>query len=107
MPGAFHTELLVRSASEVDIFLLDVAWKNPTTQKSSVVVELKIGAETASLKCVTLEDRFRCGVNDGVVIAPGGQIEIAAMRAGVAGGLAKYRFPLMEFKDGRNKRVGR
>ncbi|MEK7690290.1 MAG: hypothetical protein AAB425_04645, partial [Bdellovibrionota bacterium] len=74
MPGAFHTELLVRSASEVDIFLLDVAWKNPTTQKSSVVVELKIGAETASLKCVTLEDRFRCGVNDGVVIAPGGQI---------------------------------
>ncbi len=94
MPGAFHTELVMKSKKELNVFLLDMEWANPTTEGSSVKVILKSGTKESLLTCETAKDHFRCKTSKGVSMALPGKVEITANRKGASGGLAVYELPL-------------
>lgn len=94
MPGAFHTELVMKSKIELNVFLLDMEWANPTTAGSSVKVVFKSGKKESPLNCEAKQDHFRCKARRTVSIRPPGKIEITANRNGVSGGLAVYELPL-------------
>lgn len=58
MPGAFHTEL-VDAKSQINVYLLDMAFKNPTTNNSSVKIKY-IGKSTVKYSCSKNVDHFIC-----------------------------------------------
>ena len=45
MPAAFHTEL-VDNGSKMNVYLLDMSFKNPTVEKSTVKIKYKGNAES-------------------------------------------------------------
>jgi hypothetical protein len=94
MPGAFHTEVLKKSGTEFQIYLLDVEWKDPTIEGSSVSATLKRGSKTIPLQCAPLEDRFSCRTPKGESIQKKDQLEVTAIRKGASGGVAAYVIPL-------------
>ncbi len=54
MPGAFHTELILQPQKDsLQIFLLDLSFKNPVVADSKVEVLYKNGSSTEALECKT------------------------------------------------------
>lgn len=93
MPGAFHTELLLEGSESLKIFLLDMNWKNPTTQNSEVAIKLNNFKKSESLKCEKQVSNFVCTLPKNVNLNSG-QIEVQATREGQKGNLAVYKLPL-------------
>ena len=91
MPGAFHTELLKTSNSEIKIYLLDIEFKNPVTENSKVSVYWYRGTKSKLLKCNTEKDYFKCNLP--IALKLKDKIEIRANRQGTEGDFAKYNYP--------------
>lgn len=89
MPGTFHVELVeLKKTSELKIYLLDVAFKNPTTADSSVSVSINAKTE---LSCAPEKDYFKCKTNG---LKAGDQIQVSSTRLKIKGSLATYSYPL-------------
>ena len=95
MPGAFHTELVMKSKKELSVFLLDMDWANPTIESSSVRCVFKSGKRESPLICEIEQDHFRCVAPKGISVVPPGKIEIIANRKGISGSPAEYKLPLI------------
>lgn len=91
MPGSFHTELVRNKDGSLNVYLLDVAFKNPMVKNSSVKAVFKLNRST-ELKCVAVQDHFQCtGLDKG---ADSGDLIINATRDGVKSDTAIYKLPL-------------
>lgn len=97
MPGAFHTELKMNSATQLSLYLLDFNWKNPVIQGSKVKAILKRGETSRELACEPNRKRFKCSLPSGMTLENGDVIEVVANRQGAEGGVAVYPYP---FKTG-------
>lgn len=104
MPGAFHTELKQTGARSVELFLLDMEWKNPIVENSGAKATFKKsdGTEVA-LSCITKAKSFKCELPKGSRFEKGGKVTIQASRSGMHGGLAEYQYP---FKPGNPSMKG-
>jgi len=89
MPGAFHTEV-VKEKQGYRIYLLDINWKNPTVENSSVQASLEVGGKKTHLICSQEKDSYFCKSTQ----KPKGQLNVLAQRQGQAGGVAIYKLPL-------------
>jgi hypothetical protein len=58
MPGAFHTEL-VNKGSQLNIYLLDMAFKTNMTNNSTVKIKY-IGNKELKYQCIKTLDHFNC-----------------------------------------------
>jgi len=93
MPGVFHTEV-VSEAKGFKVYLLDIQFKNPTVQNSSVEAEIT-GREGKKLDCKAMGDHFFCAVEK----APKkGELIIRSTRENEKGSEAKYKLPLVKMK---------
>ncbi len=92
MPGGFHTEIKLNE-KELLVYLLDINWKDPVTQKSSVEVEYIWKAQSPKLQCITKEKYFSCSLptNFNTEI---GKLIVVADRMGMKGAKAEYDLPL-------------
>jgi len=86
MPGAFHTEVVPVSKTQVQVFLLDMDWKNPITDKSSVTANGMI--------CKPKDTTFICDLGKKANIEKKGKLEIKATRLEQKGNSAIYELPL-------------
>lgn len=104
MPGGFHTEVLRRSDTSFDVYLLDVEWKNPTVEGSSVNASLIRGKKKIELQCAPEVDRFSCKIPSGEKSRKKDRLDVTAVRNGVTGGIATYPLPLKleKIKDHSN-----
>jgi len=94
MPGAFHTEVVPNGDDSFTVFLLDVHFKNPTTERSSVVASINIGTVVTPVVCAPKDSVFECTLPKNTKLTEG-TLEIVATRQGsVAGGPARYLLPL-------------
>jgi hypothetical protein len=96
MPGAFHTEVVPSpSPQELQIYLLDISWKNPTVKNSSVEILFK-NSMAGFMSCPPREgqDFFFCRVPADVDLKKPGQFIIKAKRNGQVGNDAVYDLPL-------------
>jgi hypothetical protein len=86
MPGGFHTEAVPITNNQIKIYLLDIEWKNPTIENSSVTVN--------SLPCKPERDVFLCDLGGKSDLKKKGILNIEATRLGQKGNSASYELPL-------------
>lgn len=96
MPANFHTELIVLPNNQLKIFLLDIQFKNATTEKSDVKAFYKNKNRKTNLKCSGENTYYIC---KGLPANYKGSVFVSARRLGVQANLnAEYQLPLVEFK---------
>lgn len=93
MPGSFHTELVPLSNTQLKIYLLDMAWKNPTTHNSEITLKSN-SQKSKDVKCSKKADHFLCELSQGNEITKKGSLELTAKRQGVPGNTIIYQTPL-------------
>lgn len=93
MPGAFHTELVrqANGAGAFQFYLLDMDWKNPVVENSTLKVTLKEGARETTLSCIAKKEFFECSLPKGSSATKSGELIVNATRQGAAGGQVMYR----------------
>lgn len=95
MPGAYHTEVIPKPNGVLQVFLLDMEWKNPTTQDSIVRAELVSDSKKLrSIGCRPNGDHFQCEFPPKTDFQKSGdQIVIESTRLKQKGHRAAYDLP--------------
>jgi hypothetical protein len=93
MPGAFHTEVAPTASNKLKVFLLDIQWKNPSVDKSSLVVTYK-AKTTAQAKCAINEDHYVCEFPKNIDLKKKGTLLVEAQRENQKGNTVSYDLPL-------------
>lgn len=97
MPGAFHTELVpTATANVVQVYLLDINFKNPSVTASSVeVTRLRPApAPPAKATCQKESLYFSCRFDASVDLEADGKLVVLATREKQKGVAAEYVTPL-------------
>ncbi len=95
MPSAFHTEVVVDNNTSLRVYLLDLQFQNPLTEKSKVTVTLKDKKKTIKFACPAMNDHFHCTSKTAFT---GGKLSVKASRSGIsAPKAAVYELPLKPF----------
>lgn len=99
MPGAFHTELVPTGKDTVQVYLLDMTFKNPTVKNSKVDGKLrsKEGVEML-FSCTQEATFFQCKLPASLAAHAGGHLILIAEREGQKGVPASYDLPLKRGK---------
>lgn len=92
MPGAFHTELLLKPGMAT-VYLLDIAFSNPTTENSKVALTVIHNAKSVIVECTANKTFFECPFPQKLTPLTG--IKINAVRKGLKGKEAFYPLPLL------------
>lgn len=95
MPGAFHTELKLRNKRTVTLYLLDMEWKNPVIENSSLTVTfIRATAKLQKdLACTPAKSVFECSLPENLSWKSGDELRVLATRAGQAGIPVSYHYP--------------
>jgi len=94
MPGAYHTEVVPTAKNELQVYLLDINWKNPTTQNSSVNLVLP-PLKNLRVMCLVQEEKyFACKLPKQFKMNQDGKLIVQSKREGQTGNDAVYALPL-------------
>lgn len=93
MPGAFHTELVPVSKTQLKVFLLDIGWKNPTVKKSKIKVSL-LSKANSQADCKITSNYFLCTFPNTVDLTAKGTLKVLAVRDRQKGMEVLYNLPL-------------
>lgn len=93
MPGAFHTELVKLNDRKFKVYLLDMEWKNPTIENSTIEAFLKVKTSQIAATCFSNVNHFVCELPKKAALNTG-VLSIKATRQGMGGGVALYELPL-------------
>ena len=91
MPGAFHTELVLNGKNKLKVYLLDIDWKNPTVEKSSL--DITYNGQTKG-ECKPQKDYFSCEFPKSIDLRKNGELKVVAVRGDQKGADAMYPLPL-------------
>ena len=94
MPGAFHVEV-VNSNVGVNVYLLDMQFKNPQVADSSVDVILDRNGDQMAMDCQVTSDKklFSCVLPKGMNL-DAGKLIVNASRGGLPAQPMHYELPL-------------
>lgn len=92
MPGPFHVELVMKNEKTLQVFLLDIHFKNPRTLQSSVEAMARHKKTEIPFQCRPLDNHFICESSQ--KIPSRAEIAIQATREKVVGNKAIYQLPL-------------
>lgn len=93
MPGPFHTELVYKSSTEIEIYLLDIQFQNPVIANSVVKISAKSKGKTENLNCQAQESTksFKCTAKSDLSQST---LTLVAKREAAQGNEAIYKLPL-------------
>lgn len=91
MPGAFHTEILLDGKNKLKVYLLDMEWKNPTLEKSSLQVTY---GQSTKAQCKPIKDFYLCEFPLSIDLTKKGNLKILASRNNQSGAAVHYSLPL-------------
>ena len=94
MPGAFHVEVVPGSMT-IEIYLLDMQFKNPQIEDSLINVILHREAKQMTLECQAISNKkmFRCLLPDDEAL-DAGRLMVNATRGGPPSEPMHYELPL-------------
>lgn len=100
MPGAFHTELVPVNSNTLNVYLLDINWKNPTVKGSSLIVTHKESNSAGA--CKASSEFYVCQFPKNVDLTKQGELSVEAQRENQKGMLVVYELPfkLKKVDDG-------
>lgn len=88
MPANYHVELVAdKKNSVLKIYLLDIAFKNPTVKESSVALSINSDNQVS---CTVEKDYFICPIKP---LKVGDKVLITSKRLNISGNTASYTFP--------------
>lgn len=94
MPGAFHIEVIPVKKNTLKVYLLDLRWKNPTVENSSLVVSLN-REKFQKAKCEITKNQFYfCSFSKKIKFNEFGRLIIKAKRDGQMGNEVYFDLPL-------------
>jgi hypothetical protein len=94
MPGAYHTEVVPKGGEELEVYLLDINWKNPVVKNSSVELNFEDG-KNHKISCAPKANaRFLCRLPKGSSLNKPGALRVRSERNGFKGNEALYPLPL-------------
>lgn len=92
MPGPFHTEVVPDKDGSIHVYLLDIDFKNPMVDASSVNAEIRAGKKVSKLNCAVMgATHFHC-LGDKTTLKTG-KLYVTAKRTEYSGE-AVYDLPL-------------
>lgn len=91
MPGAYHVEV-VDKGDVLNVYLLDIQFKNPLTENSSVAVTY-YGSQPFETECKKQEHYFVCPLPKAGLTSYK-RVSIKSVRNKIKAGLAVYDLPL-------------
>lgn len=100
MPVGFHVEVVPIDMSSFKVYLLDINFAHPLTERSSVTAKINSGSSDTNATCSVKEDYFLCLLSSGGTLE-NGVLVINAVRDGAKGIEAKYELPLSLSSNGR------
>lgn len=103
MPGAFHTELVLKKKF-LQLYLVDFDFKNPTTSNSSLAAKWISDNTEIDLDCRAEGNKFVCDIPKSFSPKKGSLV-FTAKREGMSGGLAQYDLPLPSFPKPKTNQV--
>ena len=92
MPGAFHTEVVPTDKNQLDVYLLDLEWKNPSVTQSSLTV-VHHGKSDTTAHCQIIKDHYHCQFSNSVHLTKKGELKVTAQREGQSGNAVSYSLP--------------
>lgn len=92
MPGAFHTEIVPIDARNLKVFLLDINWKNPSVQGSSLKMTHKGTGLVETCKVET--NYYICSFPKKVDLTKKSELFVEAKREEQVGAVVSYDLPL-------------
>ncbi len=93
MPGAFHTEVVPQSKTTLKVFLLDIEWKNPSINNSSLQVILNDKSKTKA-QCSVKDNYYLCSFPKPIDLTKKGELKVLPQRDGQKGAEVSYILPL-------------
>ena len=102
MPGNFHTEVVPGKSGSIKIYLLDIAFKNPTVKNSKVSASIT-NKTKKELLCTAKRDYFVCSL--GKTDLAKGVLSVFAERDQIKGAEAVYTLPLTLAKAEGDKKM--
>lgn len=93
MPSSFHTELVSVDEHSLQIYLLDIMFKEPVSQDSTVKAEVVDGTDHFLLNCKAKGKAFSCFVPTEKTLSRG-ELVVSATRSQVQGSDQRYALPL-------------
>ena len=103
MPGAYHTELVQENLRSFRVYLLNMQFKEPTAENSTVGMSKSSGKTIIKAECSAEADSFVCRFPEGTDLAKG-EIKIESSRKGMKANSAAYKLPLK--LDDKNNHSG-
>ncbi len=91
MPGAFHTELLLNGKNKLKVYLLDIDWKNPTVEKSSLEITYN---DQLKADCKPQKNFYLCKFDKSVNLKKKGELKVNSSRNEQKGMEVIYNLPL-------------
>jgi hypothetical protein len=90
MPGAFHTEVVDKKNGSLEIFLLDLNFKNPSIKDSGLKVFSVANGSKTELKCTVGVEKYICLGK----LPESGKLHVTAKREQMQGNEAVYDLPI-------------
>jgi hypothetical protein len=90
MPSSYHTELVLKEGA-LEIYLLDVNFKNPMVKNSQLEVYYIKNKKQEKLKCSSSESFYRCDFKKDLET---GELLLKSKRNGIKGKDVSYQLPL-------------
>lgn len=102
MPGAYHTELVPDGKNRVKVYLLDMEWKNPTLENSSVEINYQgeqsstvLEEQSPTAQCEPKNKEYiECTFTKEVDLQKKGQLIVKSQRKAQKGNEVTYPLPL-------------
>jgi hypothetical protein len=91
MPANYHTEVVIGEAHTIKVYLLDMQFKNPTTESSYVRLTLVKGNKKSPVTCLTMADYYQCRIKKDL---NSGELHVISQRQGIKGIEVKYKLPI-------------
>ncbi len=102
MPSTYHTEILIENSQDVKVYLLDIEFKNPVTEKSEVLAVFESGRTKVDMPCMAENDYFICRTRQTLNFKRG-KLRIKSHREDAKGSDVIYDLPLKEWKKPATK----
>jgi hypothetical protein len=94
MPGPYHTEIVPLGTNKIKVFLLDINWKNPSVQKSTLSIDHR-SQTNVKADCVIKDSiSYLCSFPKDVDITKKGKLIVNSQREGQKGMETSYDLPL-------------
>lgn len=94
MPGAFHTELKPQGKSKLQVYLLDIDWKNPSVKDSDLKVTHETGQQSVEARCRVEKLSYICHFPEKIDLTQKGRLQVEATREKQKGNEVTYDLPL-------------